>query len=154
MSDHVPDSTPLAEAFYLFASREWYLTLRGNRVSGLITYWAFNSREFRLQLFAGLSRVEELSRDLLASDGCGVADESGLHLSSTVLDKIRNRFELARRKMGGNRFVDELQFHEVNDALRKHSPWRDFLHHRIGRELSNTEYEKLYSFTALRAAHP
>jgi hypothetical protein len=38
----------------------------------------------------------------------------------------------------------------VNDALRKHSPWRDFLHERIGRELSNAEYDKLYSFTELR----
>jgi hypothetical protein len=150
VSDHIPDSTPLAEAFYLFESREWYLTLRGNRVSGLITYWAFNSREFRLQLFAGLSRVEELSRDVLAKDGCGLSDDSGLHLSPALVEKIRNQFEVARQKMGGNRLVDELQFHQVNDALRKHSPWRDFLHERIGRELSNAEYDKRYSFTELR----
>src|ERR1019366_6535758 len=51
VSDHVPDSTPLAEAFYLFDVREWYFTLRRNRVSGLITYWIFNSREFRVQLY-------------------------------------------------------------------------------------------------------
>src|SRR4051812_32228171 len=57
VSGHIPDSTPLAEAFYFVGSREWYLTLRANQVSGLITYWAFNSREFRLQLLAGLSRV-------------------------------------------------------------------------------------------------
>jgi len=61
VSDFIPDTTPLAEAFYLFDTREWYLTIRGNRVSGLVTYWAFNSREFRVQLYAGLSRVEELS---------------------------------------------------------------------------------------------
>ena len=150
VSDHIPDSTPLAEAFFLFESREWYLTLRGNRVSGLITYWAFNSREFRVQLYAGLSRVEELSRDVLAKDSCGVSNDKGLNLTPQVLKDVRNRFELARQKMGGHRFVDELQFHQVNDALRKHSPWRDFLRQRLGRNLSNTEYERLYNFTTLR----
>jgi hypothetical protein len=86
VSDHIPDSTPLAESFYLFETREWYLTLRGNRVSGLITYWAFNSREFRIQLYAGLSRVEELSRDLLAKDGCGLSSDKGLNLTHEVLE--------------------------------------------------------------------
>ncbi len=152
VSDHIPDSTPLAEAFYLFANREWYLTLRGNRVSGLITYWAFNSREFRVQLYAGLSRVEELSRNLLAKDGCGLSSDEGLNLSHEVLDKVRKRFESARQKMGGNRFVDELDFHHVNEALRKHSPWRDFLHQRMGTVLSNSEYERLYNFTDFRDA--
>ena len=152
VSDHIPDSTPLAEAFYLFDTREWYLTLRGNRVSGLITYWAFNSREFRVQLYAGLSRVEELSRDLLAKDGCGLSSDKGLNLSSEVLEKVRKRFESVRKKMGGNRFVDELDFHQVNDALRKHSPWRDFLHERRGKTLSNSEYERLYNFTDFRDA--
>jgi hypothetical protein len=38
VSDHIPDATPLAEAFFLFQDREWYLTLRENKVSGLITY--------------------------------------------------------------------------------------------------------------------
>jgi hypothetical protein len=150
VSDYIPDSTPLAEAFFLFDSREWYLTLRGNRVSGLVTYWSFNGREFRVQLYAGFSRVEELSRDVLAKDGCGVSDVTGLNLSAQVLEKVRTRFELNRREMGGNRFVDELQFHEVNDALRKHSPWRAFLHQRVGVDLTNTEYEKRYSFTKLR----
>jgi hypothetical protein len=152
VSDYIPDSTPLAEAFYLFDNREWYLTLRGNRVSGLITYWAFNSREFRIQLYAGLSRVEELSRDLLAKDGSGLSSEKGLNLSSEVLEKVRKRFESVRQKMGGNRFVDELDFHQVNDALRKHSPWRDFLHERLGRALSNSEYERRYNFTDFRDA--
>ena len=35
VADHIPDSTPLAEAFGLFEKREWNLTLRGNQVSGL-----------------------------------------------------------------------------------------------------------------------
>jgi len=150
ISDHIPDSTPLAEAFFLFDNREWYLTLNGNRVSGLFTYWAFNSREFRVQLYAGFSRIEELSRDALAKDGCGVADEGGLTLTPKVLEKVRAQFELTRREMGGNRFVDELQFHEVNDALKKHLPWRGFLHHRLDRELSNNEYDKLYNLTRMR----
>jgi hypothetical protein len=152
VSDHIPDSTPLAEAFYLFEAREWYLTLRGNRVSGLITYWAFNSREFRIQLYAGLSRVEELSRDLLARDGCGLSSEKGLNLTSDVLEKVRKRFESARKKMGGNRFVDELDFHHVNEALKKHSPWRNFLHQRLAKPLSNGEYDRLYNFTDFRDA--
>jgi hypothetical protein len=152
VSDHIPDSTPLAESFYLFETREWYLTLRGNRVSGLITYWAFNSREFRIQLYAGLSRVEELSRDLLAKDGCGLSSDKGLNLTHEVLEKVRKRFESARQKMGGNRFVDELDFHHVNEALRKHSPWRDFLHEKLGKTLSNGEYERLYNFTDFRDA--
>jgi hypothetical protein len=152
VSDHIPDSTPLAEAFYLFGTREWYLTLRGNRVSGLITYWAFNSREFRIQLYAGLSRVEELSRDVLAKDGCGLSSDKGLNLTAEVLEKVRKRFESARQKMGGNRFVDELDFHQVNDALRKHSPWRDFLHQKVGKSLSNSEYDRLYNFTDFRDA--
>lgn len=152
VSDHIPDSTPLAEAFYLFDSREWYLTIRRNRVSGLITYWAFNSREFRVQLYAGLSRVEELSRNLLARDGCGLSSDEGLNLSPEVLEKVRKRFESVRQKMGGNRFVDELDFHHVNEALRKHSPWRDFLHERLGRAVSNGEYEGLYNFADFRDA--
>jgi hypothetical protein len=152
VSDHIPDSTPLAEAFYLFETREWYLTLRGNRVSGLITYWDLNSREFRIQLYAGLSRVEELSRDLLAKDGCGLSSEKGLNLSSDVLEKVQKRFEAARKKMGGNRFVDELDFHHVNEALKKHSPWRDFLHQKLDKSLSNGEYDRLYNFTDFRDA--
>ena len=152
VADHIPDSTPLAEAFCLFETREWYLTLRGNRVSGLVTYWAFNSREFRVQLYVGLSRLEELSRDVLAKDNCGVSSHQGLNLSPEVLDKVSKRFEMAREELGGNRFVDELEFHHVNDALRKHLPWRDYLHQQVGRTLSNGEYEKLYNFTELRDA--
>jgi len=121
-------------------------------VSGLITYWAFNSREFRIQLYAGLSRVEELSRDVLAKDGCGLSSDKGLNLTAEVLEKVRKRFESARQKMGGNRFVDELDFHQVNDALRKHSPWRDFLHQKVGKSLSNSEYDRLYNFTDFRDA--
>jgi hypothetical protein len=152
VADHIPDSTPLAEAFGLFEAREWYLTLRGNRVSGLVTYWAFNSREFRVQLYVGLSRLEELSRDVLAKDDCGVSNHQGLNLSAQVLEKVSERFQLAQKELGGNRFVDELDFHNVNDALRKHLPWRHYLHQQIGRTLSNGEYEKLYNFTELRDA--
>ena len=152
VADYIPDSTPLADAFYLFNDREWYPSLRGNQASGLITYWAFNSREFRIQLYAGLSRVEELSRDLLAKDGCGVSTEKGLNLSAAVLKKVGERFASARQKMGGNRFVDELDFHNVNDALRRYSPWRIFLHERVKKNLSNREYDKFYDFTNFRDA--
>jgi hypothetical protein len=152
VSDHIPDSTPLAEAFFLFQDREWYLTLRENRVSGLTTYWAFNSREFRVQLYASLSRIEELSRNVLAKDGCGVFDGKGLNLSDGVLEKVAERFKSTGKELGGNRFVDELDFHHVNDALRKHSPWREFLHDRLGKVMSNSEYGELYNFTKLRDA--
>lgn len=152
LSDHIPDSTPLAEAFYLFDSREWYFAIRANRVSGLITYWAFNSREFRVQLYAGLSRVEELSRDLLAGDKCGVDSEHGLRLSPAVIQKARERFEFVRQEMGGNRFVDELQFHHVHEALRKHKPWFEFLQARLAPTISKAEYEREFNFTEFRDA--
>jgi hypothetical protein len=97
--DYIPDSTPLAEALFLFETREWYFALCGNRVSGLVTYWAFNSREFRVQLYTGLSRIEELSRDALAKDGCGVSDASGLKLTPKVLKKVGDRFKSAKRKL-------------------------------------------------------
>lgn len=152
IEDFIPDSTPLAEAFSLFESREWYLTLRGNRVSGLVTYWDFNSHEFRVQLYVGFSRVEELSRDVLAKDGCGVSSRQGLNLTDEVLDKVSERFESAKQELGGNRFVDELQFHHVYDALKKHTPWREQLHQRLGQSLSNGEYDRRYDFTTLRDA--
>ena len=38
----------------------------------------------------------------------------------------------------------------MNEALKKHLPWRGFLYDRIGRKLSNNEYDKLDSFTELR----
>jgi hypothetical protein len=88
ISDYIPDSTPLAEAFFLFEGREWYLTLSGNRVSGLLTYWAFNGRQFRVQLYAGFSRIEELSRDVLAKDGCGVSDARGSNLRRGFLRRF------------------------------------------------------------------
>jgi hypothetical protein len=150
VSDHIPDSTPLAEALFLFENREWYLTLRGNRVSGLVTYWAYNSREFRVQLYVGLSYVEERSRDALAKDGCGVSSECGLGLRPKELQRVRQQFDRARQKLGGNRFVDELQFRQVNNALKKHLLWRDFLHQRLGRILGEDEYGDLYDFTMLR----
>ena len=150
VSDHIPDSTPLAEASLLFEDREWYLTLRENRVSGLVTYWAFNSREFRVQLYASLSRIEELSRDVLAKDGCGIFDGQGLNLSTDVLDRITQRFKSAGRELGGNRFVDELEFHQINDALRKHLPWRNFLHERLEKGISHGDYDRRYDFTSLR----
>jgi hypothetical protein len=152
ISDHIPDSTPLADAFFLFDSREWYLTLRDNRVSGLITYWAFNSREFRVQIYAGLSRVEELSRDVLVKDGCGLMDERGLTLTPTGLAKIRERIGPSWLENGGNRFVDELDYHQVNHSLSKHAQWRSFLSAHTGQNFSNTRYDRDYNFTALRDA--
>jgi hypothetical protein len=150
VSDYIPDSTALAEAFFLFEEREWYLTLRGNTVSGLITYWAFNSRQFRVQLYAGFSRVEELSRDVLAKDHCGVSDDQGMNLMPQVLKKVRKQFERATREMGGNRFVDELQFSEVYGALKQHPRWREFLHQKLGGDLSDDEYDQRYNLTRLR----
>ncbi len=152
IADYIPDSTPLAEAFALFEAREWYLTLRTNRVSGLVTYWAFNSHEFRVQLYVGLSQIEEFSRNVLAKDGCGVSNQRGLNLTGKVLEKVSKRFESAHHELGGNRFVDELDFHHVNDALKKHLPWREHFHQRLGESLSNGEYARRYNFTTLRDA--
>lgn len=152
VADYIPDSTPLAEAFGLFEDREWYLALRANQVSGLITYWDFNSHEFRVQLYVVLSRVEELSRNVLAKDGCGVSDPTGLSLSPKALKKLSNRFESAKRKLGGNRFVDELDFYHANNALKGHGPWREHLRQQLGENLSNSEYDRRYNFTSLRDA--
>jgi hypothetical protein len=152
IDDYIPDSTPLAEAHALFEAREWYFTLCGNQVAGLITYWAFNSRAFLVQLYVILSRLEELSRDVLAKNGCGLSGLEGLNLTPDVLAKVARRFELARKELGGDRFVDELDFHNVHDALRKHAPWRRYLQHRIGKCLSNSEYDKRYSLTTLQDA--
>jgi hypothetical protein len=110
VSDHIPDSTPLADAFLLFDEREWYFTLCGNQVSGLVTYWAFNRHEFRVQIFTMVSLIEEISRDILATDGCGTVDASGIKLKPEELDKAMKRFEEAKQNAGGNRFVDELDF--------------------------------------------
>jgi hypothetical protein len=150
VADHIPDSTPLAEAFGLFETREWYLTLRGNRVSGLVTYWEFNCHEFRVQLYVGLSRLEELSRKVLVKDNCGVSSGKGLNLSPEVLSKTSERFTSAQKDLGGNHFVDELDFHDVTTALKKHQPWRDYMDQRIGGPLSNNGYDKLCNFTKLR----
>lgn len=147
VSDHIPDSTPLAAAFVLFESREWYLTLRGNQVSGLITYWEFNRHEFRVQLYTVLSLIEGLSRDILAKDGCGVSDETGINLPPDEVKTPLQRFKAAKEKGGGNRFVDELEFHHVNDALMKHQPWRNFL---LQKKLSQKQYEEKYCFTTIR----
>lgn len=151
-ADLIPDSTPLGEAFSLFSKREWYLTLRANRMSGLITYWEFNSRDFRLQLFAGLSRIEELSREILAGDGCGISDARGLGLSEKLAHRMRSRFEKSRKAFGGNRFVDELDFRPIYEALRQHARWREFLDKRMGKPLCNAEYDAYFDFTHIRNA--
>jgi hypothetical protein len=150
VSDHIADSTSLPEAFLLFGDREWYLTLHANRVSGLITYWAFNSREFRVYLYTGLSRVEELSRDLLARDGCGITNGNGLNLTPEALEKIQRRIGPMWRDNGGNRFVDELDYYQIASALRKHQPWRKFLIDKLGGDISNCEYSRRFDFTDLR----
>src|SRR5262245_53676812 len=41
--DFLPELTPLSEAPELFRDRPWYLTLRRNRVSGMVTYWDLNA---------------------------------------------------------------------------------------------------------------
>lgn len=147
VSDHIPDSTPLADAFLLFDEREWYFTLRGNQVSGLLTYWAFNRHEFRVQLFTMVSLIEGISRDILATDGCGTVDASGIKLGVQHLAEPIKRFEAAKQHGGGNRFVDELDFHQVHEALKVHEPWRAFL---IKNQISNSQYEKHFSFTTFR----
>ena len=152
VSDYIPDLTPLAEAFYLFRAREWYFTLRANHVSGLITYWAFNSREFRVQIYAGLSRVEELSRNVLAGEGCGITDENGLNLTKKVIEKISGRTRPAWQNNGGNRFVDELDYRQVHRALSKLQPWRTFLNGRLGCDISNSDYGRHFNFIDLRNA--
>jgi hypothetical protein len=93
-----------------------------------------------------------LSRNVLAKDGCGVFDRKGLSLSVEVLERVTERFKSTGKELGGNRFVDELDFHHVNDELRKHLPWREFLHDRLKKVISNSEYEELYNFTKLRDA--
>jgi hypothetical protein len=150
VSDHIPDSTPLAEAFSLFDAREWYLTIRANRVSGLITYWAFNSHEFRVQLYTGLSRIEELSRKVLETDGCGISDETGLSLSAKAVQKIRRQIGPVWKSNGGNRFVDELGYRQVHTALSKHKQWREFLARRLNGEINNSGYGQLFNFADLR----
>ncbi|MGO9325074.1 MAG: hypothetical protein ACLP07_10970 [Terracidiphilus sp.] len=119
ISDYIPESTPLTAGLVLFENREWYFALRNNRVSGLITYWMFNSREFRLLLYAGLSRVEELSRDVLAKDGCGVLDEKGLNLTQDSIAKIKARMKPTWMENGGNRFVDELDSKTISMSKRR-----------------------------------
>lgn len=147
ISDHIPDSTPLADAFLLFDEREWYFTLRGNQVSGLLTYWAFNRHEFRVQLFTMVSLIEGISRDILASDGCGTVDASGIKLGVEHLAEPIKRFEAAKQNAGGNRFVDELDFHQVPEALKAHEPWRAFL---VKNQLSKSQYDKHFAFTSFR----
>jgi hypothetical protein len=150
ISDYIPESTPLTAAFFLFRGREWYFTLRNNQVSGLVTYWTFNSREFRLLLYAGLSRVEELSRDVLAKDGCGVLDEKGLNLTQESIAKIKARMKPTWLENGGNKFVDELDYHQINTSLKKHLTWRAFLSKTTGIGAGNGEYDRSYNFTELR----
>jgi hypothetical protein len=152
ISDYIPEITPLIAGFSLFRDREWYFTLRNNQVSGLVTYWMFNSREFGLLLYAGLSRVEELSRNVLAKDGCGVVDEKGLNLTQDNIEKIKKRIKPTWIENGGNRFVDELDYHQINTSLKKHLPWRAFLKKNIGEPTSNSEYDRFYNFTDLRDA--
>ena len=152
LADHIPDSTSLAEAFPLFREREWYLTFRANRVSGLITYWAFNSREFCVQLFAALSRVEELSKDVLEGDGKGISDESGLVFDEPLPRRIVKNFKKTLAKNGGNRFVDALGFSHVSQALAHDQTWREFLDQRASSEMSDQNYKQRYGFVDLRNA--
>lgn len=152
IADHIPDTTTLAEAFPLFSTREWYLCLRANRVSGLITYWAFNSREFRVLLFAALSRVEELSRDALAGDDKGVSDDSGLVFDGPLPKRLRKNFKKTLAKNGGNRFIDALGFSHISQALAHDDVWRQFLDHRLSGKINAQTYDEKYKFVDLRNA--
>ena len=83
---------------------------------------------------------------------CARRGERGRKAYSLVNTRFPGPVELAQEELGGNRFVDELDFHNVHDALRKHEPWRNFLSETAGESHSNTGYDKLYSFTKLRNA--
>ena len=54
--------------------------------------------------------------------------------------------------MGGNRFIDELLFSQVYEALKKHKPWRAFLDGRLGNSISDDDYDARYETTKLRNA--
>jgi hypothetical protein len=81
-----------------------------------------------------VSLIEGISRDILAKDGCGVADAAGVNLNPEKLTEPLKRFEAAKQKAGGNRFVDELDFHEVHEALKGHESWCQFFARETGFE--------------------
>lgn len=107
----------------------------------------FNRHEFRVQLFTIVSLIEAISRDVLANDGCGTVDASGIKLDAEDLAEPIERFEAAKRNAGGNRFVDELDFHQVHEALKAHEPWRAFL---AKKQISKSQCEKHFVFTTFR----
>ena len=113
-------------------------------------------REWRQQTSHRESRFVKVpapsAHETLVKDGCGASSDKGLHLTGEVLDKLRKRFSAVAKEMGGHRFVDELDFYHVSEALKKHSPWREFLHERLGDKISNTEYDRRFCFTKLRDA--
>lgn len=152
LADHIPDSTTIAEAFPLFRHREWYLCVRANCVSGLVTYWAFNSREFCVLLYAALSRVEELSRDALEADGKGIADESGLVFDKPLKKGLLTNFKKTQQKNGGNRFLDALGFNHISQALAHNDAWRQFFNPRLSEVISEQNYQEKYAFVDLRNA--
>jgi hypothetical protein len=71
----------------------------------------------------------------------------GGKLDPQELAKPLERFEAAKHMAGGNRFVDELDFHQVHEALKAHEPWRRFL---LTKSISESRYQKHFSFTSLR----
>lgn len=148
--DYLPESKRLAEAQDLFQHREWFLTRDDGRVTGLMTYWGFNSRQFRVQLYTALTYFEELSRNALVRHGDGLIDSTGIILSPDTLAKVTKRFIDAGRTLGGNRWVDGMEFHHAAAALKKHARWREHLDGRVGKTLTNTEHEELFAFTSLR----
>jgi hypothetical protein len=94
-----------------------------------------------------VSLIEAISRDILARDNCGVADATGIRLPAGELTEPITRFQAAKQMAGGNRFVDELDFHQVHEALKAHKPWREFL---LKKQVSKSQYGKHFSFTTLR----
>jgi hypothetical protein len=94
-----------------------------------------------------VSLIEAISRDILATDGCGSVDPSGIKLTAEELAESLKRFEEAKRHAGGNRFVDELDFHQVHEALKAHEPWCAFL---VKKQISKSQCEKHFAFTTFR----
>jgi hypothetical protein len=85
------------------------------------------------------------------SDGCGLHSGHGLNLAENTLKNAAHRFKQQSEELGGNRFVDALDFGPINDALKNHPPWRNYLEGKIG-SLSEDDYQAHFDFRDLRNA--
>lgn len=153
VEDFIPESTPLIDAIEHFRERQWFLTLKATSVSGIVTYTDFSKRAFLLQLFSLLGRFEELSRDLLANEGCGDGNDPGglTHLlGEKRIEVARVRFERNFQASSQNRFVDTLQFNDVEDALIQYAPWREFLREKGRFKIASINDYKRRTFNEFR----